>query len=143
MIQNNYCPISEELWTIYNDGTHTSTDYRGILWWYVNANCHRDDDKPAVLSPTKKSASWFQNNSLHRNKNQPAHISQYVLNWYHYGKRHRINGPAVIIFYPKLITYYYVNDVNITQEVELWLNANNYTHNFTDQQIVEFKLRFL
>jgi hypothetical protein len=53
---------------------------------------------------------------------------------------HRTTGPAVI--YSNTYHEYWINGVNITEEVKSWLKTRKYKYPFTPEQQVEFTLTF-
>jgi hypothetical protein len=63
-----------------------------------------------------------------------------LLVWCKNSEFHRITGPAVI--FPNNKHKYWINGVNITEEVESWLRAKKYTYPFTPEQQAEFTLTF-
>jgi hypothetical protein len=157
-------PVSPELMAIYKDGSHSEEwedgtlkwfknhklhragDKPAIIWsngtlnWAKNGDWHRDGDKPAYIN-AKRSVEWYKNGKLHRNCDNPAYIgADGTLWWFKNGLRHRTTGPAVI--YPSYKHEYWVNDVNITKEVESWLKSRKYKYPFTPEQQVEFVLTF-
>jgi hypothetical protein len=61
--------------------------------------------------------------------------------WYVNGKLHRIDGPAYI---GKDGTQeWYIDNKNITKEVEEWLKCNDISYPFDEIALMQFKLRFL
>lgn len=63
--------------------------------------------------------------------------------WWAYGKLHRLDGPAIEIVADKILYgKWYVNGVNISNEVEEWLCANGYEYPFTQEVQFEFKLKW-
>ena len=159
-----WCPVSAELMAEYNDGSHTKKWPDGSLHWYKNGKCHRDGDKPAVIV-ADSTLVWFKNGQIHRDGDKPAVIwadgtlvwfknGQYhrdgdkpaqigmtgYLGWYKSGLQHRVTGPAVI--YSKKKREYWINGINITNEVTAWLETRKYKVPFTPEQQVEIALTF-
>ena len=131
-------PVSPELLAQYKDGTHTTKDSDGSLFWYQNDQLHRDLDKPAVIGASG-ALLWCQNDLWHRDEDKPAAIgADGSLAWWQNGGRHRFRGPAVIK--PDGTLEWWVNGENITQEVRKWLNRKPW--HGTPEQIAEFQLRF-
>jgi hypothetical protein len=133
-------PVSPELMASYKDGSHTEQYLDGTLGWFKNGELHRDGDKPAYIG-ANGTLLWFKNNLCHRDGDKPAGIWENgESQWYKNGLRHRTTGPAVI--YPYHESEYWINGVNITKEVESWLETRQYTYPFTPEQQVEFTLTF-
>jgi hypothetical protein len=109
-------PVSPELMDSYRDGSHTKEWPDGSLVWLKNGVFHRDGDKPAFIG------------------------SKGTLEWYKNGLLHRTTGPAIIR--PDNSYEYWINGVNITEEVESWLKIRKYKYPFTFEQQVEFTLTF-
>jgi hypothetical protein len=63
-----------------------------------------------------------------------------TLVWWKNGLRHRTTGPAII--YPNNKHEYWVNDIEITKQVDSWLKTRKYKAPFTPEQQVEFTLTF-
>jgi hypothetical protein len=157
-------PVSPELMAGYRVGSHNRKDAMGSLVWRKNCERHRDGDKPARIcedgtlewykngvwhrdgdKPARISADgtleWYKNGLRHRDGDKPAYIGAGgTLVWRKNGLRHRITGPAVI--HPNNEHEYWINEVNITKEVESWLKTRKYTYPFTPEQQVEFVLTF-
>jgi hypothetical protein len=157
-------PVSSELMAQYKDGSHTEEWNLDTLAWLKNGVEHRDGDKPALIYGDG-SLTWFKHGVYHRDGDKPARIwangplkwakngkwhrdgdkPAYIhpdgsLVWYKNGLRHRITGPAIIR--PNNKHEYWINGVNITEEVESWLRAKKYTYPFTPEQQAEFTLTF-
>ena len=133
-----YWPITSELMTQYKDGSHSEKDSDGTLRWIQNDKLHRDDDKPAIIN-SDGGLEWRKNGLYHRDDDKPAYIGpEGRLDWCQNYQRHRICGPAVIR--PNGIHEWWVNNKNITQEVNEWLNGEEWQG--TPEQIFEFQLRF-
>jgi hypothetical protein len=109
-------PVSPELTDSYRDGSHTKEWFDGSLEWQKNGLTHRDRDKPAFIGP-KGLLAWWENGLLHRT-----------------------TGPAVI--YSNNKHEYWINGVDITKQVESWLETHQYKYPFTPEQIVEFTSTF-
>jgi hypothetical protein len=135
-----YWPVSPELMASYRDGSHTEEWAHGTLIWKKNSVFHRDRDKPALIRVDRKLA-WYKNGKCHRDGDMPAWIyADGSLLWYKNGLRHRTTGPAVINQNNK--KEYWINDVDITKEVNAWLKTRKYKGPFTPEQQVEFSLTF-
>jgi hypothetical protein len=91
-------------------------DADGSQAWYLHGRRHRADG-PAVIWPDG-----------HRE-------------WWQHGQYHRADGPAVIRADHRYD--WYVQDREITAEVEDWMGANAITWPFTESQQMEFALRWL
>jgi hypothetical protein len=62
------------------------------------------------------------------------------VSWWKDDMRHREDGPAVITFDQH---EWWVNGIEITDELDEWLKENEYSYPFTtDEQKMMFKLRF-
>jgi hypothetical protein len=133
-------PVSPELMAEYNDGSHTNKTAGGTLVWFKNGVYHRDGDKPAYIG-SDGSLAWFKNGVYHRDGDKPAVIwSDGGLVWVKNGHGHRTTGPTVIR--PNKKKEYYINGVNITNEVKSWLKTRKYNAPVTPEQQVEFVLTF-
>jgi hypothetical protein len=162
--RDQWCPVSAELMAEYNDGSHTkkwpdgSLEWRkdglvhrdgdkpariywnGTLVWFKNGQIHRDGDKPARIY-ADGALNWFKNGQYHRDGDKPAQIGMTgYLGWYKSGLQHRVTGPAVI--YSKKKREYWINGINITKEVNAWLETRKYKVPFTPEQQVEIALTF-
>jgi hypothetical protein len=87
---------------------------------------------------------WYdENNRLHR-LNGPAVIFPLdQKEWWVYGKRHRLDGPAIERVVNGINCHiWYVNGVNISKEVEEWLAMTGYEYPFSKDVQVEFKLKW-
>jgi hypothetical protein len=125
----------------YKDGSHTEKRANGALLWLKNRQFHRDGDKPASIRADGTQVSWWKNGQLHRDDDKPAAIcAEGTLEWWKNGLRHRVTGPAVI--HPNNKHEYWINGVNITEEVKSWLKSRKYKAPFTPEQQVEFVLKF-
>jgi hypothetical protein len=157
-------PVSPELMASYRDGSHTHNFSHGELAWFKNGEQHRDGDLPAVIHGDDN-VFWYKNGLHHRDGDKPAYItSTGVLEWYKNGKwhrdgdlparigydntldwrkngkLHRITGPAVI--FPNNKHCYWINGVEITEDVNSWLKTRKYKYPFTPEQQAEFQLTF-
>lgn len=133
-----YWPISPELMAQYNDGSHTKNQFGRLYWKNKNREWHRDLDKPTVID-ADGGLEWCQNGLRHRDDDKPAFIgADGTLEWWQNGLQHRFSGPAVIWANNHLD--WYINDENITCEVNAWLNGKRWRG--TPLQIFEFQLRF-
>ena len=157
-------PVSPELMASYKDGSHTEKYSDGTLDWSKNGDWHRDGDKPAWIGADgtlvwcKNSVyhrdgdkpawigadgrlEWYKNHVKHRDSDKPALIrADGSLEWYKNGLLHRTTGPAIIR--PNNKREYWINGVNITEEVKSWLKIRKYKYPFTPEQQVEFALTF-
>jgi hypothetical protein len=63
--------------------------------------------------------------------------------WWLHGKRHRVDGPAVI--YPSGRQEWWINDQDITHRVENWIVANDYPEwrEWSEEIWIQFRARFL
>jgi hypothetical protein len=112
----------------------------GALEWYKDGVWHRDGDKPAWIHSNGR-LLWWKNGKRHREGDKPAYIDAYgTVIWYKNDKLRRVTGPAVIR--PNNDYEYWINGVDITKEVESWLETRQYTYPFTPEQQVEFTLTF-
>jgi hypothetical protein len=133
-------PVSPELMASYRDGSHDYKNGTMSLQWYKNGEHHRDGDKPAEIN-ADGTLIWLKNGFIHRDGDKPAWIgADGTLWWYKNGLRHRTMGPATI--WPNNDYEYWINGVDITKEVESWLETRQYTYPFTPEQQVEFTLTF-
>jgi hypothetical protein len=133
-------PVRAKLMASYRDGSHTEVWQDGTLLWIKNRVSHRDGDKPAAIY-AEGTLGWYKNDELHRDGDKPAWITAAgTLEWCKNGLRHRTIGPAVI--YSNKKKEYWINGVDITEEVNSWLKTRKYKAPFTPEQQVEFALTF-
>jgi hypothetical protein len=131
---------------IHRDGDKPALiDASGALWWFKNGVPHRDGDLPAWIS-ANGDLEWCKNGLRHRDGDKPAGINATgTLRWFKNGLRHRITGPAVIsptVIRPNYEDEYWINGVDITKEVNSWLETRQYKYPFTPEQQVEFTQTF-
>ena len=81
----------------------------------LNDKYHRDDG-PAIIHPNGRQEYWL------------------------HGKPHRIDGPAYISV--DGTPYWYVDGVDITDQVSAWVTEHNISWPFDDNTRTEFILRF-
>ena len=82
---------------------------------------------------------WRVNGRLHR-IDGPAFIdSDGTQEWWINGKRHREDGPA-FVGYKQL---WFLNNKNITIEVENWMELQNIIWPFDEEQLIQFRLTFV
>lgn len=114
----------------------------GHKCWYVDNTCtifHREN-KPAWILPNR-SKRWYINGKLHRINGPAIDNLNGLKGWYINGERHRIDGPA--INWSNGNIFWYVNGNHITDEVNEWMEENNITYPFNENELIQFKLRFL
>ena len=81
---------------------------------------------------------WTVDNLLHR-EDGPAWINQYGdQEWHQHGRYHRIDGPAYMG--SDGTQEWFINDRDITQEVEQWMKLKEITWPWDEQTQVEFLL---
>ena len=61
--------------------------------------------------------------------------------WWIDGKRHRLDGPA--IEWADGTKEWCINGQHVTKEINNWLHENNIQYPFDEDNIVQFKLRWL
>ena len=95
---------------------YSSTDSKLKITTDLNGFLHSYNDEPAITSETYN--EWYDHGRLHRS-GKPAHIPTlssptiggYIryskTSYFHYGKRHRIGGPAIIDHSDNSETWYY------------------------------------
>ena len=138
--QAKWWPVRPKLMDIYRDGSHTEQDQHGTLRWHKDNLLHRDNDKPALIWPGGPIA-WYKNGLRHRDDDKPALIGEEgSLYWFKNDLLHRVCGPAMI--HSKSKIEWWINDKNITKEVEDWLRTCQYKYPFTAEQQIEFMLTF-
>jgi hypothetical protein len=101
-----------------------------VLWWTISSRLRPCDHiKSTLWIPILVSAreivslGWSDN-----------------VSWWKDDMRHREDGPAVITFDQH---EWWVNGIEITDELDEWLKENEYSYPFTtDEQKMMFKLRF-
>jgi hypothetical protein len=78
--------------------THRDSDKPAVMGndgyrWYKNGKLHRDYDLPAIIEvdvstfPIYVSMDWYKNGYWHRIYNMPAVISDYILEWWKFGRK--------------------------------------------------------
>ena len=98
-------------------------------------------DGPAVEFPSGTTV-WYQNGKLHR-VGGPAFVHHDgTTGWFQTGACHRLDGPAYENPMSGL-NEWYINDRNITMEVEPWLKEQGFTWPLDEQAQSLFILRFL
>jgi len=109
--------------------------------WLNNQDLLHRVDGPAWISGVNGHQEWYLHGKRHR-VDGPAIIDATGLQeWYLHGQGHRVDGPAHIGASGSLV--WYVQGRNITTEVEEWMQAHNITWPFTPEQLVEFQLRWV
>jgi len=116
--------------------------------YYLNAagRYHREDG-PALIHDDGR-LEWFLNGIPHR-EDGPARLwKNGSEEWISHGKYHRTDGPAKIwkfdIFGINLQNqkYWYVNGIDISYEVNIWMKEHKISWPFTKENLIEFKLRW-
>lgn len=67
--------------------------------------------------------------------------NEYLIQWINNKGYHRLDGPARVITGRKM-NEYFINGKDITYEVHDWMEENNITYPFGEEEKVLFKLRF-
>jgi hypothetical protein len=122
------------------------------VFYYKNGLYHREDG-PACLWTFDGQESWYRNGVRHRVEG-PALYSDSdpeTEAWFFSGKYHNETGPAIV--YSKkamkmmeqedIPPAWYIHGVDITNEVNQWLQENDITLPLNDEQKILFKLRFV
>ena len=78
---------------------------------------------------------------LHRIDGPAYEHSNGTKAWYIDGKSHRIDGPA--IEYVGGRKEWWIDGEDVTDEVDNWLNENNISYPFDEDELVQFKLRWM
>jgi len=128
--------------------------YTGIIEWntgtisyYLNGFYHREGGDPAIIYPNGEKI-YYVNGKLHREdgpavtysnsrNTYPNSRKEYFIN----GKLHREDGPAII--YSDGRMYYFLNDKEITKEVNIWIKENNIPEIWNNSYKILFKLTFV
>ena len=84
---------------------------------------------------------WWIDGKLHRIDGPAIEHADGTKAWYIDGKLHRIDGPAVE--WTDGTNQWYINDKEVTKEINNWLNENNITYPFDEDELVQFKMRWL
>jgi hypothetical protein len=84
---------------------------------------------------------WYLHGRLHRLDGPAVTYPNGTLVWYVHGELHRADGPAII--HSTGCQSWYVQGRNITREVQPWMAVQGITLPFTEEQLVEFQLRWL
>ena len=108
---------------------------------YRNAEgqLHRTDGPAYEHSSGTK--AWFIDGKRHRIDGPAYEHSSGTKAWYIDGKRHRIDGPA--IEWTDGSKEWWINDKDVTKEINNWLHENNIQYPFDEDNMVQFKLRWL
>jgi hypothetical protein len=115
------------------------TQFNAEFWKY-DSEFHRDFG-PAIIYP--QSQYWYQHGKLSRLDGGPALMGIEFNAWFKNHLYHREDGPAVVYSYNSgCQDEWWVNGVDISDEVDGWLKENDYSYPFTDEQQMMFKLRF-
>lgn len=87
--------------------------------------------------------SFNNKGNYHSLHNNPAVVNKHtgVEIWYNDGVLHRDDGPAIIK--NNKYYYWYINGKHITSDVKEWIKDNNISYPFSDNELIEFRLRFL
>ena len=129
MLFNKWTHCDVELPVIRSDGSQC---------WYKNGHFHREDG-PAIIF-ADGTQFWYKGGKRHRDDGPAAIRPDGTQHWFKNGMWHRDDGPAVI--YPNGTKQWWVNDNNISSAVVKWLAENDITYPFSQEQVIEFKLRF-
>jgi|ERR1700691_319116 len=84
------------------------------------------------------SIEYYLEGRLHR-EDGPAAIDSMCLIYYSHNKFHRCDGPAII---NEKGEFYFLNDINITDEVNEWIKENNIPKVWDKSHKLLFKLTF-
>lgn len=110
--------------------------YHYVIAWRNHAgDPHRDDDLPALLW-ANGDKEWRQNGLRHRADDKPAFLTQTVQEWYMWGMRHRMVGPARISLHKNLdIEHkFFIRGIDLGTE-ENYQTALNKLKGLTDAQV--------
>jgi hypothetical protein len=76
---------------------------------------------------------WYNElGQLHREGNPAVVFAEIVKVWYYYGKRHRLDGPALVI-----------NSTTVYSSVSYYIEGKKYTKEDYPQAVLQYKLRQL
>ena len=106
--------------------------------WQVDGMYHRIDG-PAIIYASGTQI-WCQYGQFHRLDGPAIIFSDGTEHWYRHNKLHRLDGPAIVELY--YTDRWHINDIDITKEVEIWLETNNITIPFTQEEQAQFILTF-
>lgn len=101
------------------------------------------DKQISTLSMNKRNGKIWRlpNGQIHRINGPAVETPFGTKQWFVNGNRHRIDGPA--IEWNDGIKEWWINNDTITHEVNEWLIENNITYPFNEDELIQFKLRFL
>lgn len=145
-----------------NNTRHGHIDDQGVQEWWVNGVRHRVGGPARIL--LDGSESWYEHDRLHRldgpaitraNGDQiwmvdgklhrldgPAICERGLTQWFVNGQQHRSDGPAVISTNGKYRKWY-VNDQDITLDVNKWMMAQEISWPWDESTQVAFQLTWL
>ena len=112
---------------------------QGIKRWYVNGLLHRTDG-PATIYPNGDE-EWWINGKLHRTDGPAIIWPDGRQEWYLNGYIHRADGPAAIDADGTL--EWWINGNNINTLVEKWLQTQQISFPFNDEEKTQFTLTFV
>ena len=98
-------------------------DADGTQTWWVDDQLHRVD-RPAWIG-SDGTEEWWVNDQLHRTDGPAVIYADGTKYWCVNDQLHRVDGPAVI--WADGTQTWWVRGVNITEEVESWMQANDIT----------------
>jgi hypothetical protein len=101
--------------------------YQGVVYHHLD------------IKRRKKGECWTKNGRHHR-ENGPAWTGEYTKYWYNHGQLHRIDGPAGIWIHGT--KEWWINDKNITEEVNQWMKVKEISWPWDGETQVEFLLTF-
>lgn len=110
----------------------------GSKGWYIAGKTHREDG-PAIETPDG-SKCWYQNGERHRKDGPALEYADGSKGWFKHGKMHREDGPAHIGADGEM--NWLVNDEEITDQVNEWMENNGISYPFSQQYASLFKSVF-
>ena len=107
--------------------------------WHVDGRLHRLDG-PARIWPDG-SQEWWVDGQLHRLDGPAVIRADGYRAWYVDAHLHRLDGPALI--WADGDQEWYIRDVDVTQEVTVWMQQRDITWPWDHETHVAFLLSFV
>lgn len=117
----------------------------GDLEWWQHGELHRTDG-PARVSQSPDQEWWYLNDRIHRSDGPAIVCADGEQHWFSHGVRHRSDGPAVVFPQPNSLNrenLWYVQGVDVTLEINTWMDAKGVAWPWDDEVQMEFALTFL
>jgi hypothetical protein len=121
---------SDLFYDISSDGAQT---------WSLNGLWHRTDGPAVILSDGTQ--QWWANGKRHRTDGPAVINPNGTQSWWANGKRHRTDGPAFV--YSNGTQAWFIKGVDITDQVNAWMDAKQITWPWDELMQMEFVLIWL